>query len=80
MLTQSEISDLIEKAQSDEVQSKLSGPFQTSFIPRVVEKWNTKHYLSEREQEVLQDLLQQLCTDVKKPSVFSKRRYEGFGG
>ena len=79
-MTSDRIAELVETAKSDEVQSKLTGGFMTSFVPKMIEKWEKWQYLSEREQEVLEDIVNRLTDKPTKPSTFSRRRYEGFGG
>lgn len=74
--TKDEIDDLIITAQSDKVQLKLNPGFQTGFISSVVDQWNRTHSLSDRQVEVLEDLVQRFVPS-KKPSSFAKRRYEG---
>ncbi len=71
-----EIEDLITNAQSDEVQLKLRPGFQTGFISNAVDQWNRTHSLSDRQIEILEDIVQRYVPS-QKPSSFSKRRYEG---
>jgi hypothetical protein len=75
-MTKDEIDDLITTAQSDDVQTKLRPGFQTGFISGVVDQWNRTHNLSDRQIEILEDIVQRFIPS-KKPSNFSKRRYEG---
>lgn len=76
-MLKSEIEDLMIAAQSDDVQLKLSPGFQTGFIANVVNKWERNIDLSDRELEILQDLVGRYIPSKRPPSNFSKRRYEG---
>lgn len=76
-MLQDEIEDLINIAQSDEVQLKLRPGFQTGFIAKVVDQWNRTRHLSDTQVEVLEDLVTRFVSIKKDVSSFSKRRYEG---
>lgn len=76
-MTPSELKQLIEDAQSSDVQDKLSPGFQTGFIASVVSQYEKTNSLSGRQIEVLQDIVER-CMPSRKPSKFNARRYEGY--
>lgn len=72
-----EIDDLIDKLESDDVQTQLLPGFQRFFGASISAKWRKNHYLSEREQEILSDIVQRYDASHRSGS-FSRRRYEGY--
>lgn len=71
-----EIDGLIEKLESDEVQSKLLPGFQKDFGLTLPAYWKRHKHLSERQLEILRDILFRY-DEGSRPSKPS-RRYEGF--
>jgi hypothetical protein len=72
-----EISDLFERLGEDHVQRQLLPGFQSEFASSVAEQWRTRKWLSDRQLEILRDLVSRYAEGQKKGS-FSPRRYEGY--
>lgn len=73
-----ELEKVVEAAENDGVQAKLS-PSERTWVDRFVSKYREKGYLSDREFEIIKDIVERYEGESVKPkSTFSSRRYEGF--
>lgn len=72
------IDDLIERVQDDALQQKLQPGFERDFSNSVVDRWKRYRTLSDRQLEVLEDLVER-HESARGSRGGYKRRYEGHG-